>query len=319
MNSELQKSFSSKSLLYLKNPFEVEGLFPSHSEDPFAEKPFAYKGFNSSQNFVLSNIGISCRKGLKEELNQDNFFVFSKSQILVAGVFDGHGENGHIVSSLAKKFLRQNLITDLEIIQNPPISIRSSFVKTQEKIVQKFIRAKNDCLSSGCSTMVAVVNNSSLYIAHIGNCKAFIAKRVQGNLMVTPLTSEHNIDNPDEKSRILSVSCHELLSVQNDKKNCESSQNSLKLTRSFGNTGFLDLGMISDPFIYEMKLVGDENSVIICSEGVWKYVNMGEMSNILTENNCENACNVMENLAWSRWIEKYNDFVEDMTVIVIPL
>lgn len=40
-----------------------------------------------------------CKKGKRNPKNQDNFFVINENKVRVMGVFDGHGLNGHLVSS----------------------------------------------------------------------------------------------------------------------------------------------------------------------------------------------------------------------------
>lgn len=42
-----------------------------------------------------------CKKGKRLDYNQDNFFVIVEKKIKYVGVFDGHGVNGHLMSSIA--------------------------------------------------------------------------------------------------------------------------------------------------------------------------------------------------------------------------
>ena len=43
-----------------------------------------------------------CKKGMHNHQNQDNFFVLCDGFIKMTGIFDGHGANGHLISSFAK-------------------------------------------------------------------------------------------------------------------------------------------------------------------------------------------------------------------------
>ncbi|OMJ90146.1 hypothetical protein SteCoe_7537 [Stentor coeruleus] len=324
INFKFIKSETGKGLSCTRNDFEVEGLFPSISEDPFAEKPLTFNGRNSNKNFVLSNIGITCRKGLKDGLNQDNFFLASRKNLLIAGIFDGHGENGHKIASLARKFVNRFIWEDNDLSQNPIISLQNVFRKTQEEITKKCLKTNVDCSYSGCSATVIIYQNSSFYIANIGNCRAYISKRLQEKLITIPLTNDHNLADPSEKARIQShsnISCFSLLSTGSDKEKSENidRQFNLNVTRAFGDTKFMDFGVISEPFISEFKLLGDEYSIVLCSQGAWELVKTSEISKILEENNLENFTNILANLAWSRWIDEYNDLVEDITAIVIPI
>lgn len=322
INFKLIKAETGKGLSCTRNDFEVEGLFPSISEDPFAEKPLTFNGHNSNKNFSLSNIGITCRKGLKDGLNQDNFFLASRKNLLIAGIFDGHGENGHMIASLAKKFANRFMWEDNDLTQNPIISLQNVFRKTQEEITKKCLKSNVDCSYSGCSATVVIYQNSSFYIANIGNCRAFISKRLQDKLITIPLTNDHNLANPGEKARIQARSNISLPSTEPDKEkevNIDNPSFNLNVTRAFGDIKYADFGVISEPFISECKLVGDEYSIILCSQGAWEFIKASEISKILEENTSENSTNILANLAWSRWIDQYSDLVEDITAIVIPI
>lgn len=49
----------------------------------------------------------SCIKGKKRSPNQDDFFLYADPNAKILGVFDGHGQYGHICSNLTQKlFLR---------------------------------------------------------------------------------------------------------------------------------------------------------------------------------------------------------------------
>ena len=52
--------------------------------------------------FLEKHIEFSCRKGRLNETNQDNFFILLDGEVKIYGLFDGHGQNGHIVSSFAQ-------------------------------------------------------------------------------------------------------------------------------------------------------------------------------------------------------------------------
>lgn len=52
--------------------------------------------------FLEKHIEFSCRKGMVTETNQDNLFILIDGEVKIYGLFDGHGQNGHIVSSFAQ-------------------------------------------------------------------------------------------------------------------------------------------------------------------------------------------------------------------------
>lgn len=94
---------------------------------------------------------------LPNKQNQDNFFVVADSELRIFGVFDGHGEFGHIVSSYAQgimldyirhkdKALRPRYLFNLENSYDIEIrrALRRCFKYTQErlKVIYKAYQAQ---------------------------------------------------------------------------------------------------------------------------------------------------------------------------------
>ena len=52
--------------------------------------------------FLEKHIEFMCRRGKPSEPNQDNFFILLDGEVKIYGLFDGHGQNGHQVSSFAQ-------------------------------------------------------------------------------------------------------------------------------------------------------------------------------------------------------------------------
>jgi len=78
------------------------------------------------------NIEYVCKKGggwqsmntsyfLPKKENQDNFFIVTDSELKIFGVFDGHGEFGHLVSSFASGIMldyirnKENFLRPLQL------------------------------------------------------------------------------------------------------------------------------------------------------------------------------------------------------------
>jgi hypothetical protein len=78
------------------------------------------------------NIEFQCKKGggfealntqfyLPKKQNQDNFFIVSDAEFKIFGVFDGHGEFGHMVSGFAQGIM-------LDYIRNKDKALRHYFI-----------------------------------------------------------------------------------------------------------------------------------------------------------------------------------------------
>ncbi len=48
-------------------------------------------------------VAFTCKKGLKQTPNQDDFCILRDGPTTLLGVFDGHGENGHICSNIIQR------------------------------------------------------------------------------------------------------------------------------------------------------------------------------------------------------------------------
>ena len=61
--------------------------------------------------------------------------------------------------------------------------------------------------TSGTTATVAIIRDNKLYIAHVGDSAAVLAKKVNNVMMTEELTVDHKPDNPDEKSRYWQELC----------------------------------------------------------------------------------------------------------------
>ena len=107
------------------------------------------KGFKNLTNFnVISEAG---SEDGKAKINQDSYFIISQidnfEEIKIFGVFDGHGENGEILSQEIKEFFKNYFIN---------LCKRSIFFEDEENFVNKFfiksIKAKKDAYHKYNST-----------------------------------------------------------------------------------------------------------------------------------------------------------------------
>ena len=123
---------SSRSSLscFLTSDFEAYGVYPSKFDQPFASKPVNFKDSVSEDLFNTHKIAVSCHKGLKTGPNQDNFALVSAPGVFCISVFDGHGENGHEISSIAHKNLSRTLLS------SKPLNYPSAFSQTNKKILE---------------------------------------------------------------------------------------------------------------------------------------------------------------------------------------
>jgi serine/threonine protein phosphatase PrpC len=69
----------------------------------------------------LLGVGISCRKGNKPEMpNQDNVLFCKTENFTIVGVADGHGEDGHWVSHFVARYVMSMILTEVVKINQSP-------------------------------------------------------------------------------------------------------------------------------------------------------------------------------------------------------
>lgn len=312
-------TFASQTVLNNRN-FSVEGLFPFSTEEPFFEKLLITTGLNPTAFFSQSGITVTCRKGLKPEPNQDNFFITNRFPHLLVGVFDGHGEFGHNISSLARKIFPRIFFEDIGVKTNYLQILQETFRKVHDLIIEKSKLANIDCSCSGCTATIILISDGKLYAAHLGDSKALLIIDYESKLRAVPLTTDHKLSSPIEKTRVIN-SGGLVKKVVED--NCERvyvpdrTLKGLSVTRALGDCFYQDRGVTFEPECSEKKIEKWDRFVVVGSDGVWDVISNGEIAEVLMEN-LENPCNFIANKAWGKWIEN-GYYVDDITLLIIPI
>ena len=317
--SESTKVFQAKPSFFQN--FSVEGMFPFSNEDPFSEKILDIKGPNASISYSQSGISVTCRKGLKKESNQDNFFVLSQSPYLIAGVLDGHGVNGHNISSLARKLIPKTLLLHPLLSTDPSLALSETFYKVQEIIYQKCTFGNIDCTCSGCTATIVLIYQGFMYLAYLGDSRAVLGMKYEDHIVAFPITTDHKLSDPIERSRVERAGGV----IRGAEEGCErifvpgKSENGITVTRAFGDQWFQGHGLCVEPAVIKRKIEKTDKFVVVCTDGVWDVMGNYEVGEIIGSNNATDACNIVANTAWSKWIERYEDAVDDITVMILPI
>ena len=140
-------------------------------------------------------------KGLKRELNEDNFTIWQNDRILVALVCDGMGgaRAGEVASRMACRVFVQSLKDELERISESVTdkvqlmlevdrAIDTAAIKTNKEV---FVHSTSDNSLSGMGTTVVgcVIIDGILWAFNIGDSRVY---HVDGN-DISQLTVDHSL------------------------------------------------------------------------------------------------------------------------------
>ena len=282
----------------------------------------------------------------KTKINQDSYFILTNinniKEFNIFGVLDGHGPDGHLVSQFISKYIQ------LEFQTNQLIKNIKDIEKLYEKLISKdyeiikdiFINADNtlrdeEIDSSNSGTTCVLVINIGVHIicANVGDSRGILVfdEKNDANLNslnVFPLSIDNKPENPKEKERIVRMG-----GVVDQIKNSfeqgigpfrvwvkNKDFPGLAMSRSIGDFNGKNIGIIPEPEIIECNLSFYCKYIVICSDGVWEFLNNKDVMNIgkkfYLENNPRAFCKELIDKSTKFW-EKNDIVIDDITVVVI--
>ncbi|KMT18183.1 hypothetical protein BVRB_2g023560 [Beta vulgaris subsp. vulgaris] len=224
------------------------------------------------------------------------------------GVFDGHG--GAKAAEFAAKRLGDNILDHVG---------RETWAKSgkliEEKIRDGYIAADEEFLngksSGGACCVTALIQEGSLMVSNVGDCRAVISR---GGL-AEALTTDHSPSREDEKSRIESKGGY-----VDYYKGVWRIQGSLAVSRAIGDH-HLKQWVTAEPETKTLTIKPDFEFLILASDGLWNKVSNQEAVDIVLpfftadSNKVElkHACRKLAELSISRGSN------DDTSVMVIQL
>jgi len=287
------------------------------------------KKFNLNYSKILLQ-GKDPQNSLKK--NQDNILINSNENFNVFGIFDGHGEFGHIISKHISEYLNNYFLNNK---YNKKFFIDNNFqniyklYQSLENSLKNFSENKT-ILSGTAITLLIIFDDYSLISTNLGDCKGILInnnKNENNNIIIKELTVEHNFSIQEEKERIFKFG-GEIKRIKNKMGplrvyNKDSNLPGLVLSRSLGDFMAKKIGVSNIPFIHYIENIKKEGiGIVIASDGIWEYTSNEKVKNIIIKNkeekNCEDACNEIKDYAIKMW--KLNgNIIDDISIIVIYL
>lgn len=309
----------------LDKPISLEGITPHHKECSFASK--AMKFSDDNLDLVFFNrlgLSVSSLKGKKDcRYNQDDYVLMLEGDKILLGVFDGHGADGHKVSSIARSKLPELILGHEEFDRNIVKSFEDGFDELN-KLLTKQIKTEGNKVGfsySGTTATVAIIKDDKITIGNVGDSRAVLAKRSQGGYEAIRLTYDHKPEIPHELYRIQNKGGEV---VVKDNKYRVYGKNKkipgLNMSRALGDKFAQSIGVIAEPSIFMHTIQEEDEYLIICSDGVWEHIEDSEAVDLVRKSGAsiKKATEDLSKLACSRWKTK-GKRCDDITVMICYL
>lgn len=261
--------------------------------------------------------------------NQDNFIITSnlkslRGQYLFA-VCDGHGEDGHKVSSLIKKKFSKLLLRNLPDI---PLGNKDIYYeaikKSYAEINQLVMNGNFDSEYSGSTFVYVLIVGNQVFCANVGDSRAVLG-RFNETWQAVDLSNDQKPNRKDESNRIIGkggrIEASGTGNMLRIWKACENSPG-LAMTRSIGDAVAKEIGVICEPEIIDLRFLSTDKFIIIASDGVWDYISSLEAVQIVSKawkkGKSELCCETLLDEAVKRW-RNSSESIDDITILVIFL
>ena len=312
------------------------------------------KIINITSSFI-TKAGIDDKK---EKINQDSYLILEKlfENILnIYGIFDGHGKNGHLISSLLSTFLSQYLknkdnyclekknnndsdsdssISSQEIIINNELI---SKLFSNEDFIRKIIteldlkanESNFDLQFSGTTCLLLFLFEDYIICSNIGDSICVLFNCSNEDRWTYDIISKiHKPDIQSEKDRVLLNGG--VIHPYYDELGIFEGPNrvyvkgktypGLSLTRSIGDLEAEKIGIISEPDIIIKKKDSTCKYLVLGSDGLWDVIKPYDVRRIVnpyfSKSDTNGACNALLKTACKNW-DKEGCERDDITIIVV--
>ena len=329
-----------------KNENKNEGVNENKNENIISQKKEKEKEKEQSQEkpkpvykkikdlHIFTHVGFDGEQD--KENNQDNYFIQKNfaghKDYIYMSVCDGHGVNGHHVSTFIKTILpvdmsenlkHRNILTETEKTHE---IIKETFIIANDKLVEN---QNIDSIFSGTTCVSVIYTPEKLICPNIGDSRAVLARydNNKKKYIAIELTRDHKPTEIDERKRIIENDGRiqpffedgefvgpERIWIKEDEVP------GLAMTRSFGDRVAATVGVISEPEIKEFDLDINDKFMIIASDGIWEFISSQEcvdmVSSFYEKNDIKGCCQSLYEDSSQRWL-KEEEVIDDTTIILV--
>ena len=282
----------------------------------------------------------------RSKTNQDIYLVLTNingvKEFNIFGVLDGHGREGHLVSNFVSRYIQEKFHTHPKLEKIKDINkiyeilssrnfdlVKKLFINADDALRNEDIDSKN----SGTTCTLIIQIGENIISANVGDSRAILVFDMENDkdlnhLNVFPLSFDSKPETPDERERILKMGgvVKQLTNKYGQAvgpyrvwvKNKDYP--GLAMSRSIGDFCAKMIGVISDPEIIECKINSHCKFVVICSDGVWEFLNNEDVMNLgkkyYLKNNPRGFCKKLIEKSVKFW-KKEDIVIDDITVVII--
>ena len=280
------------------------------------------------------------------KINQDSYIVLTNingiKDFNIFGVLDGHGGEGQLVSQFVSKYLQAEFQTH-SLIGNLKTSdaiytrlchkdfdiIKDIFIYADQALRDQDIDSKN----SGTTCVLVIQIGEHIICANVGDSRAVLVfdEKNDSNLdyiKLFPLSVDNKPERPEERERIMKMggTVEKILNKYGNGvgpyrvwvKNKDFP--GLAMSRSIGDFIGKGVGVIPDPEIIECNLSIYSKYIVICSDGVWEFLNNEDVMKLgkkyYLENNPRGFCEELIDTSITHW-RKEDVVIDDITVVTV--
>ena len=283
-------------------------------------------------------------EGIKK-INQDSYILEKNiNDVLnfnIFGVLDGHGINGHLVSQFVSRYIINKIKNHplLKNLKNPKEIYNKLKLNGYEIIAKIFTEAdihlskqSFNCENSGTTCVIAIQLEEHIICANAGDSRAIMIFDEENsknltNTKIYPLSFDCKPENEHEKKRIQE---HGGIVEQIIDENGigegpfrvwakGEDYPGLAVSRSIGDFEAKKIGVIPNPQIIEYNINFKSKYMIICSDGIWEFINNKQAMEIgnkyYLRNDPNGLCNELTKTSTEMWT-KEDIVIDDITVVV---
>ena len=294
---------------------------------------------------ILTKAGISDEQ---EKINQDSHLIIENlffQNFNIYGIFDGHGDNGHLISKYISDFMISFYNNKLNYFLNEndknnvsTEEITNIFLKNYEKIIKKGsllldqeinTKINYDISQSGSTSIMVFLLDDILICSNVGDSQCYLFKCSSQDLWTyESLSIQHLATDENEQKRIIENG-GEIHPYYEENGIFEGPDRiyaknqiypGLVMSRTIGDLEAKKIGVISDPDIILKKIDNNSKFLVIGSDGLWDVIKPYDIIRMarpfFNKGDIEGVSNILMKKAVNQW-KKNNEERDDITIIVV--